>query len=780
MSTQNASSSVSKIDPVCGMSVTPKQAAKRLQHQGIDYLFCSTRCASKFQADPSRYLVSKVQENLALSSNTKEIAGTLYTCPMHPQIVQNQPGSCPLCGMALEPQTVLLQEEENGEEQSLRRRFWASAALTLPVVLLGMLDLLPGASWRHVIGERWIPWMELGFTLPVVFWGGWSFFQRGWTSVKHWRLNMFTLIALGISVSFGFSLVATLFPKSLPSIFRTGDHGIPVYFEAAAVITTLVLLGQRIEHKARRATTSAIKALLHLSPAVAHRLQDSGNEEDVLIAQIHPGDRLRVRPGERIPLDGTVLEGRSAVDESMLTGEALPIDKQAGDAVTGGTLNGAGGFVMQVTKVGPETVLAQIIRLVAEAQRSRAQVQQLVDRVSAYFVPLVLLVAIITFVCWATLGPHPKGAHALVQAVSVLIIACPCALGLATPMSILVGIGRGAQFGILVKNASALERLYQIDTLVVDKTGTLTEGKPRLVSTLVTTEIPEQELLRLAASVEQGSEHPLAQALVRAAKEQGLSLRSARDVVFLPGKGITGWVEGMHVVLGNHALMQDLAIENPEALQKQAEVLQRQGQTLLFVALQGNLCGILGVADSVKASAREAIQQFQELGIRIVMLTGDNRRTAQAIAHTLALQEVVSETSPADKREVVKRLQTEGRKVAMAGDGINDAPALAQADVGIAMGTGTEVAMESASITLVQGDLRGMVRAYRLSRLFRRNIQENLALAFLYNILAIPIAAGVLYPLLGWLPSPMWASAAMGLSSVSVILNALRLRKVSL
>lgn len=779
MSTQNVPSSATEIDPVCGMSVSPEQAIKSIEYQGKHYFFCSNRCASKFQAEPTRYLINKAQEKAEFSSSATEISGTLYTCPMHPQIVQNQPGSCPLCGMALEPQIVALQEEDE-EERSLRRRFWVSAALTLPVLVLGMSDLLPIKSLHHWFGSRWIPWIELGFTVPVVFWGGWPFFQRGWISIKHVRLNMFTLISLGIGVAFGFSVTATLFPQVLPSVFRTSEHGVPVYFEAAAVITTLVLLGQFIEHRARRATTGAIKALLHLSPTVAHRLQDNGIEEDVPLPEVHAGDQLRVRPGERVPLDGVLLEGSSAVDESMLTGEPLPAQKQTGNTVTGGTLNVAGGFVMRVTKVGPETLLAQIIRLVAEAQRSRAQVQQLVDRVSAYFVPLVLVVALITFACWATLGPQPKGAHALVQAVSVLIIACPCALGLATPMSILVGIGRGAQVGILVKNASALEQLYSIDTLVVDKTGTLTEGKPRLVSTLVTAEIQKQQLLRLAASVELGSEHPLAQALVRAAKEQGLPLLSARDVVFLPGKGITGWVEGVHVVLGNHALLQDLAIDNTETLQEQAEALQQQGQTLLFVALDGKLCGILGVADSVKASAREALQQLQQVGIRIVMLTGDNRRTAQAIANTLDIQEVISETSPTDKREVVKRLQAEGRKVAMAGDGINDAPALAQADVGIAMGTGTDVAMESAAMTLVQGDLRGIVRAYRLSRAFRRNIQENLVLAFLYNALAIPIAAGALYPLLGWLPSPMWASAAMGLSSVSVVLNALRLRKVPL
>ncbi len=815
------------IDPVCGMDVDPKKAAGTTEYQAKTYFFCSTRCLAKFQAEPQRYLVStgplvsvvpseeggnhksccaegspRSSDSTLRSSNSSPMSpdaslhssgaflrsqeaspsstDTLYTCPMHPQIVRSQPGACPLCGMALEPKTASLTDEESSELRDMRKRFWVSAAFTLPVFLLGMSDLLPKQPLKHILNPRWFSWIEFVLTVPVVLYGGWPFFQRAFASVKYRSLNMFTLIALGIGVAFGFSVAATLVPQSLPKAFHAGSHGVPVYFEAAAVITTLVLLGQLMELKARSSTSSAIKALLRLAPKTARRIREDDHEEEVGIEQILLGEKLRVRPGEKIPLDGVILKGGSAIDESMVTGESIPVEKRAGASVIGGTLNGAGSFVMRVTKVGDQTLLAQIVRLVGEAQRSRARVQRLVDRVSAYFVPIVLGVALLTFTLWALWGPQPKLAYALVNAVSVLIIACPCALGLATPMSIMVGIGRGAQLGILVKNAEALERLSKVDTLVVDKTGTLTEGRPRLLSIQVTTDIKPADLLWWAASLERGSEHPLAQAVLDAAHEQGLKLFPAKDFASLSGMGITGQVEGSFIGIGNRALLDKLLIEGRDVLQAQAEELEQQGQTLLFVARDGRLVGFLGVADPVKSSTLEAIKQLKQAGIRVMMLTGDNVRTAQAVAHKLGLEEVVAQVLPTQKQEVIKRLQTEGKNVAMAGDGVNDAPALAQADVGIAMGTGTDVAIESAPITLLKGDLRGIVRAHYLSKILLRNIKQNLVLAFFYNILAVPIAAGVLYPFFGWLLSPMIASAAMSLSSVSVVVNALRLRRVSL
>jgi len=778
-SSQNNDSPSMLADAVCGMKVDPERAAGQTQYQGQTYFFCSRGCLSKFEAHPQQYALKQPASPPTEfpSFSAPSSPGTLYTCPMHPQIIQNQPGFCPICGMALEPKTVSLAEEDKTELTAMRRRFWVSAALSLPVFLLGMSDILPGQPVQRALGARLLAFMQLVLAAPVVLWGGWPFFQRGLASIKHRSLNMFTLIALGIGVAFGFSVIATLIPQYLPPAFHRQEHGIPVYFEAAAVITTLVLLGQVIELKARSATSGAIKALLRLAPKTARRIRADGLEEEVSLTQIQVGDRLRVRPGEKVPLDGVILEGSSAMDESMLTGEAIPVEKHVGDRITGGTLNGTGGFVMEVTKVGSQTLLAQIVRLVGEAQRSRANVQRLVDRVSAYFVPMVLGVAILTFIFWALFGPQPRLAYALVNAVSVLIIACPCALGLATPMSIMVGIGKAAQMGILVKNAEALERLNQVDTLVVDKTGTLTEGKPRLVSMVGVTGFPEADLLRLCASLEQGSEHPLAQAVVNAAKERGLTLASVKNFASFSGMGITGMVENHEVALGNQALMEKLHIEGKDLLQEQVTEMQMQGQTLLLVAIDKKLAGILGVADPIKPSTQEAIQHLKKAGIRVVMLTGDNRRTADAVAKKLNLDKVIAEVLPTQKREVIQRLQAEGRKVAMAGDGINDAPALAQADVGIAMGTGTDVAIESAPMTLVKGDLRGIVRAQKLSQAVLRNIKQNLAFAFLYNILGVPIAAGVLYPWFGWLLSPMIASAAMSLSSVSVIVNALRLRR---
>jgi len=703
---------------------------------------------------------------------------TEYVCPMHPQIVRDAPGSCPICGMALEPRTVT-GDEENAELKDMTRRFWVSVALSVPLLAFVMGDMLPGQPLRHALSGRLMAWLQLVLATPVVLWGGWPFFARGWASIVNRSLNMFTLIALGTGTAYVYSVVAALAPGMFPESFRTHGGEVELYFEAAAIITTLVLLGQVIELRARSQTSSAIKALLGLTPKTARRLRDDGDEEDVSLDEVRPGDRLRVRPGERVPVDGVALEGTSAVDESMVTGEPIPVEKAPGSRVTGGTVNGSGGFVMRAERVGSDTLLAQIVRMVSEAQRSRAPIQRLADTVSAYFVPAVVAVAVISAAVWGLLGPEPRMAYALVNAVAVLIIACPCALGLATPMSIMVATGRGAMAGVLIKNAEALEILERIDTLVVDKTGTLTEGKPRLASLVTAPGHSESDLLRLAASLERGSEHPLAAAIVAGAEERKLTLSAAKDFRSVTGKGVAGRVEGRTVVLGNHRLIQDLGVPIGD-LAERADALRREGQTAMFVAVDGRIAGLVGVADPIKESTPEALRLLRESGVRVVMLTGDSRATAETVARKLGITEIEAEVLPDQKSAVVKRLQAEGRIVAVAGDGINDAPALAQAHVGIAMGTGTDVAMESADITLVKGDLRGIARARRLSQATMRNIRENLFFAFVYNALGVPIAAGVLYPVFGLLLNPIIASAAMSFSSVSVIFNALRLRRLAL
>ncbi|MCZ6824301.1 MAG: copper-translocating P-type ATPase [Gemmatimonadetes bacterium] len=702
-----------------------------------------------------------------------------WICPMHPEIVRDEPGSCPICGMALELRTVAPVEEENPELRMMTRRFWASLALTAPIFVLAMSEMLPGRPLEGWIAPAVLAWVQLAFASPVVLWGGWPFFERGWSSIVHRRLNMFTLIALGTGAAYGFSLVATIVPEIFPAEFRRHDGSVAVYFEAAAVIVTLVLLGQVLELRARSQTGAAIRALLGLAPKSARRIRDDGSEEDVPLQEIAVGDRLRVRPGEKVPVDGRVLEGTSAVDESMVSGEPIPVEKTPGTRVVGATVNGTGSLVILAERVGNETLLAQIVRMVAEAQRSRAPIQRLADEVASYFVPAVLAAAVLTFGIWWAVGAEHRVAHALVNAVAVLIIACPCALGLATPMSIMVAAGRGATAGVLFKNAEAIERLRAVDTLVVDKTGTLTEGKPRLATVVADGLVPEDTLLQLAASLERGSEHPLAGAIVAGAEERGLALSDSEDFRSRTGKGVEGRVDGRQVALGNPALLEALGV-GAEELRERAEALRADGQTVMFVAVDGRAAGLIGVADPIKASSPEAIRQLHADGIRIVMLTGDSRTTAAAVAAKLGLDEVIADVLPDQKVEAVRRLQGEGATVAMAGDGVNDAPALAQADVGIAMGTGTDVAMESAGLTLVKGDLRGILRARHLSRATMRNIRQNLFFAFVYNSLGVPVAAGILYPLFGILLSPMLAAAAMSLSSVSVIGNALRLRTASL
>src|SRR5438445_5892269 len=703
---------------------------------------------------------------------------TEYVCPMHPQIVRDAPGSCPICGMALEPRTVT-GDEENAELSDMTRRFWVSVALSAPLLVFVMGDMLPGQPLRHGLSSRLIAWLQLVLATPVVLWGGWPFFARGWASIVSRRLSMFALVALGPGTAYVYSVVAALGPGMFAEAFRTHGGEVELYFEAAAIITTLVLLGQVIELRARSQTSSAIKALLGLTPKTARRIRNDGTEEDVSLEQVQPDDRLRVRPGERVPVDGVFLEGTSAVDESMVTGEPIPAEKAPGSRVTGGTVNGPGGFVMRAERVGSDTLLAQIVRMVSEAQRSRAPIQRLADTVSAYFVPAVVAIAVIAAIVWGLIGPEPWMAYALVNAVAVLIIACPCALGLAAPMSIMVATGRGALAGVLIKNAEALEILEKIDTLVVDKTGTLTEGKPRLASLVTATGHSESDLLRLAASLERGSEHPLAAAIVAGAEERKLTLSAVGDFRSITGKGVAGRVEGRTVALGNHRLMQDLGVPIGD-LAERADALRRDGQTAMFVAVDGRIAGLVGVADPIKESTPEALRLLRESGVRVVMLTGDSRPTAEVVARKLGITEIGAEVFPEQKIAVIKRMQTEGRIVAMAGDGVNDAPALAKAHVGIAMGTGTDVAMESAGITLVKGDLRGIVRARRLSQATMRNYRENLFFAFIYNALGVPIAAGVLYPVFGLLLSPIIASAAMSFSSVSVIFNALRLRRLAL
>jgi Cu+-exporting ATPase len=801
-------------DPVCGMEINPKTALGSYEYEGETYFFCNERCLEKFKAEPAKYLTevattthekSKTQqfeekvyvcpmdpevrqkesgscskcgmllEPITISASKTRIE---YTCPMHPEIVRNEPGFCPICGMALEPRTVS-GEETNEELLDMTCRFKISLVLTIPLLFLSMSDLIPGEPVKKVISTHILRYIQLALATPVVLWGGWPFFKRGFLSIVNRNLNMFTLIAIGTGMAFWYSVVATFFPSIFPDSFRSQGGEVGVYFEVASVIVVLVLLGQVLELRARSQTTSAIKALLGLTPKTARVIRDDGIEEETSLANIKPGDRLRVRPGEKVPVDGMVIEGESFVDESMITGEPLPVEKKKGDKVVGGTVNGTGGFVMQAERVGSETLLAQIVRMVSEAQRSRAPIQRLADVVSSYFVPAVILIAAITFLVWSLFGPEPRLPHAIVNAVAVLIIACPCALGLATPMSIMVGTGRGATAGVLIKNAEALEVMEKVDTLIVDKTGTLTEGKPRLAAVLPSVGWNESEFLHLAASLERASEHPLAQAIVAGAQRKNLKLSEPDEFESVTGKGVVGRVEGHVVALGNAKLLEQLNIEVSSFLER-AEALRKDGETVMFVAVDGKSAGLIGVSDPIKESTPEALRMLHDDGIRILMLTGDNRITAEAVARKLGIDEVEAEVLPEQKGEIVKRLQGEGRMVAMAGDGINDAPALAQAQVGIAMGTGTDVAMESAGVTLLKGDLRGIARARRLSRATMRNIRQNLFFAFIYNALGVPIAAGILYPVFGLLLSPIIASAAMSFSSVSVIGNALRLRNSKL
>ncbi|MGB8399847.1 MAG: heavy metal translocating P-type ATPase [Bradyrhizobium sp.] len=755
-------------DPVCGMKVDPATAKHRFAYRGQDYFFCGARCRERFAAEPEKFLTSRAPEPAAPG-------GAIYTCPMHPEVRQAGPGSCPICGMALEPEQVSLDDAPDPELIDMTRRFWIALALTLPVFALEMGGHL---GLTHLLPATWSNWISLALSTPVVLWAGAPFFERGWRSVVTGQLNMFTLIAMGVGVAYVYSVVGTLAPQWFPPAFRDMHGAVAVYFEAAAVITVLVLLGQVLELRARAQTSGAIRALLGLAPKTARRVTANG-DEDVAIAAIAVGDRLRVRPGEKIPVDGVVTEGRAVVDESMVTGESMPVRKAEGDHVIGGTVNQSGGLVMRADRIGRDTMLARIVEMVARAQRSRAPIQRLADRVAGWFVPAVIATALLAFAAWARFGPEPRFTFALVAAVTVLIIACPCALGLATPMSIMVGVGRGAHSGILIRDAQALERMEAIDTLVIDKTGTLTEGKPRVVSVIAGGGLDENELLRLAASVEQGSEHPLALAILNAAKARRLALAAVGLFASPSGKGATGVVEGRQVALGNAMLMGelDVATENIDAA---AEAARRDGATSIYVAVDGRAAGVIAIADPVKPSAKTALQALRADGLRVVMLTGDNLTTARAVANLLGIDEIEAGVLPERKSEVVQRLRREGRTVAMVGDGINDAPALAAADVGIAMGGGTDVAIESAGVTLLTGDLTGLVRARRLSVATMRNIRQNLAFAFLYNAAGVPIAAGVLYPVFGILLSPMIAAAAMALSSVSVIGNALRLARTKL
>jgi Cu+-exporting ATPase len=763
---------VEVVDPVCGMTIAPDDAVGHLEHDGQTFYFCAENCLEQFRADPERFLTRSPEE--AFGDPEAE-----YTCPMHPEVRQTGPGSCPVCGMALEPVEATLEDAPNEELADMTRRFWWSLAMTMPILAFMVGDFIPGAPLQDLLPHAAMSWAQLVLATPVVLWGGWPFFVRGWASVRNRSPNMFTLIALGVGAAYGYSAVATVAPGLFPDSFRIGGN-VAIYFEPAAAIVVLVLLGQVLELRARGQTSAAIRSLLGLAPATAYRVDADGSEHEVPLEHVHVSDRLRVRPGARVPVDGTVVDGRSTVDESMVTGEPIPVEKTAGSGVTGGTINGTGTFLMQATRVGRDTLLAQIVRMVGQAQRSRAPIQRLADAVAAWFVPAVIVVAVLTFVIWATLGPEPRLAYALVNAVAVLIIACPCALGLATPMSIMVGTGRGAEAGVLIRNAEALEVLEQVTTLVVDKTGTLTEGKPRLVTVAPAAEMDEAMLLRLTAGLERVSEHPLADAIVSGARERRVEpATTAGDFDSVTGKGVAGTVEGRRVVIGNADHLRDAGAD-PSALTERAEALRRDGQTVVFVAVDGRLAGLLGVADPIKPTTAEAIRALHEDGIRIVMLTGDNRATAEAVARAVGIDRVEADVLPDQKAAVVRRLQQDGARVAMAGDGINDAPALAQADVGIAMGTGTDVAIESAGVTLVKGDLRGIVRARRLSRATIANIRQNLFFAFAYNTLGVPIAAGALYPAFGLLLSPVLASAAMTFSSVSVIANALRLRRVVL
>lgn len=800
---------VSETDPVCGMTVNPETAAGSSEHNGKTYYFCSKHCLKKFQENPESYLnkTTATTETKAaqyfcpmcpevksevpaacpkcgmalepvtpLSPKTK----IEYTCPMHPEVVRDEPGSCPICGMALEPRTVTLEEEKNPELKDMTRRFWISLVLALPVFLLAMSEMIPNQPVQHTISPRITGLIQLLLATPVVLWCGFPFFQRGWASIVNRSPNMFTLISIGTGTAYLYSVFAFLFPNLFPAAFRGHSGEVPLYFEAAAVITTLVLLGQVLELKARSQTSSAIKMLLGLAPNLARVIKADKSEEDVPLEQINIGDNLRVRPGEKIPVDGVVIEGKSSIDESMVTGEPIPVEKTVGGKVIGGTVNGTGSFIMRAEHVGNETLLARIVRMVSEAQRTRAPIQRLADVVSFYFVPTVVLIAILSFIIWSIIGPEPRFVYALVSLVSVLIIACPCALGLATPMSIMVGTGRGATAGVLVKNAEALETLEKVDTLVIDKTGTLTEGKPRLVAIELTGETSEEHILKFAASLERQSEHPLAEAIVESARERNVELVSGNDFQSITGQGVIGTIEDNRISLGNRRLMNEQKIDIDSSVEQRAEELRKKGQTVMFLAVKKQVAALLGVADPIKKNAPDTIKQLRDEGIRVVMLTGDNHTTANAVAKELSVDEVIAEVLPNQKSEVIKKLQTEKHIVAMAGDGINDAPALAQANVGIAMGTGTDVAIESAGITLLKGDLRGIVRARKLSRATMKNIRQNLFFAFVYNVVGVPIAAGVLFPFVGLLLSPMIASAAMTFSSVSVIANALRLRNLEL
>ena len=763
---------------MCGMTIDPAKAKHRAQHAGHSYFFCSAKCREKFAAEPARY-VSPARARAAGAAARTTAGEVQWTCPMHPQIVREEPGNCPICGMTLEPMTPAAGEAANPELRDMRRRFWVGIALSVPLLAIAMAEHFDQAALDALVSPHLLVWAQLILGTPAVLWGGWPFFQRGWASLVIRRLNMFTLIALGTGVAYVYSLVAALAPGIFPASFRDSDGQVPLYFEAAAVIVTLVLLGQVLELRARSQTSSAIRALLDLAPKRARRLHEDGTDEDIPLEEVVPGDRLRVRPGEKVPVDGVVLEGHSAVDESMITGEPVPAEKNPGDKVTGATVNTTGSFVMRAERVGSDTMLAQIVVMVAEAQRSRAPIQRMVDTISAWFVPAVIIIAFATFVAWSILGPAPAMGFALVNAVAVLIIACPCALGLATPMSIMVGTGRGARAGVLVKNAEALELMEKIDTLVVDKTGTLTEGKPRLVGVTAIGAADGNELLRLVASLERGSEYPLAAAIVKGAEERGLRLGAAADFASQTGKGVVGSVDGERVAVGNQVLLTSLGID-PDGLPDRADELRKDGQGVMLIAVDGRAAGLVAVADPIKESAIGALQALRDERIRVVMLTGDSRTTAQAVGRKLGIDDIVAEVLPAQKASAVKKFQDEHRFVAMAGDGINDAPALAQAQVGIAMGTGADVAMESAAVTLIKGDLQGIVRARRLSRATMRNIRQNLFFAFVFNALAVPIAAGVLYPAIGLLLNPMIASAAMSMSSVLVVTNALRLRTVRL
>jgi len=766
-------------DPVCGMQVAEDRAAATVQHDGATFYFCSSRCHDRFVADPAAFVTTGAGDQGQDAARPAPAAppGAIYTCPMHPEVRQDHPGDCPICGMALEPVTVSAEPEDNPELRDMTRRFWVAAVLTIPTVILAMGGLIPGVALEALIPHSVGMWAELALATPVVLWSGWPFLVRGYRSVRTWHLNMFTLIGLGVGVAYVYSLVAALAPDLFPDSFRDAGGRVAVYFEAAAVIVTLVLLGQVMELRARSSTNAAIKALLGLAPKTARRIEADGSERDVPLEEVQIGDRLRVRPGEKVPVDGEVQEGRSAVDESMISGEPIPIEKTAGDSVIGATVNGTGSLVIEARRVGSDTLLAQIVQMVAEASRSRAPIQNLVDVVAAYFVQAVVGIAILTFIIWSVWGPQPAMAYALINAVAVLIIACPCALGLATPMSIMVASGKGASLGVLFKSAEAIQTLRDVDTLVVDKTGTLTEGRPRLQDVVVAQGFDESEVLRLAATLERGSEHPLAAAIVAGAEERGVEPGRYEDFDSVTGQGVRGRVQGRDVALGNRALMDALGVELG-ALAERAEALRSEGKTAMFLAVDGRAAGLVAVADPIKETTPAAIRALHEEGIRIVMLTGDSATTARAVAGKLGIDEVMAEVQPDQKAQKIKELQAQGRFVAMAGDGINDAPALAQAQVGIAMGTGTDVAMESAGVTLVKGDLTGIVRAIRLSRATMRNIRQNLWFAFGYNSLGLPIAAGVLYPFFGILLSPMIAAAAMSFSSVSVIGNALRLNRV--